>query len=147
MKSPPLWSLLALLAAGGCLPNRPPAPEELAIDRFEEGERLLADGRVTDAAIEFEYALQHRPRWKAPYARLALCHEKLGRDNDAVVVYERLLQVDGTDVDALRGLGAIYARLNEAARALEYYRKLKALHPEDNSLDAEIARLEALRKP
>ncbi|HEV3029832.1 MAG TPA: hypothetical protein VG457_19790 [Planctomycetota bacterium] len=147
MKPPRLGVLLGLIAAGGCLPNNPPAPEELAIERFDEGERLLSEGHPTDAAIEFEYALKHRPRWKAPYARLALCQEKLGRDNDAIVVYERLLQIDGADEDALRGLGGIYGRREDAAHALEYYRKLQALHPEDRSLAAEIARLESLRKP
>jgi tetratricopeptide (TPR) repeat protein len=147
MKTARLWALLGLLAAGGCLPDHPPAPEELAIERFDEGEKLLAAGRVTDAAIEFEYALKHRPRWKAPYARLAFCHEKLGRENDAVVIYERLLKVDDADEDALRGLAGIYGRRDDAPHALEYYRKLKASHPDDRSVDAEIARLEALRKP
>ena len=143
------WGTLAgLIAASGCLPpEHPPAPEELAIERFDDGEKLLAAGNLTDAAIEFEYALKHRSRWKAPYARLAFCYEKLGRDNDAIVVYERLLQIDRTDEEALRGLAGIYGRRNDAARALEYYKTLRSLHPEDRSLDAEIARLEALRKP
>ena len=140
-------ALLGLAAAGGCLPDHPPAPEETAIERFDDGEKLFAEGKFTDAAIEFEYALKHRPRWKAAYLRLSLCREKTGRDDDAIAVYERLLQVDSTDEDALRALGRIYGRRDDAPHALEYYRKLKALFPDDRSLDAEIARLEALRKP
>lgn len=141
-----LFPLLVLLA--GCWPGAPdPAPEELAIDRFDEGEKLFAAGEYTDAAIEYEYAIKHRWRWKAPYARLAACHEKSGREDDAVSVYERLLKVDDADDDALRGLGRLHARRGDAARALVAYKKLKLRHPDDRALDAEIARLEALRKP
>jgi len=140
-------AFLGLAAAGGCLPDHTPAPEEQAIERFDDGEKLFAEGKYTDAAIEFEYALKHRSRWKAPYVRLAVCREKTGREDDAIAVYQRLLQVDGVDEDALRGLARIYGRRDDAPHALEYYRKLKALFPDDRSLDAEIARLEGLRKP
>jgi len=147
MKPLGFLALVVLAAAGGCLPNHPPAPEEQAIERFDDGEKLFAEGKFIDAAIEFEYALQHRPRWKAPYLRLGLCREKTGRDDDAIAVYLRLLRAVGTDEDALRGLGRIYGRRDDAPHALEYYRKLQALVPDDRSVDAEIARLEALRKP
>ena len=147
MKPSQVLALLGLLAAGGCMPDHPPAPEELAIDHFDDGEQLFAAGKYTDAAIEYEYALKHRPRWKAAYVRLGECHEKSGREDDAIAVYERLLKLDRIDDDALGGLGKIYARRNDAARALGYYRQLKALHPDERALDAEISRLEALRKP
>ena len=118
MKPMRFFVLLGAVAVAGCLPDHPPAPEELAIERFEEGEKLFAAGKYPDAAIEFEYALKHRPRWKAAYTRLADCHEKSGREDDAIAVYERLLKIDSTDDDALRGLGRIYGRRNDAARAL-----------------------------
>ncbi|HLY08596.1 MAG TPA: tetratricopeptide repeat protein [Planctomycetota bacterium] len=147
MKTALLVMVVGLLAGAGCLADHPPAPEELALDRFDDGEKLFAAGQYTDAAIEFEYAVNSRPRWKAPYLRLAACHEKSRREDDAIAVLERLLHVDGTDDDALRALGRIYAGRGDPAAALGFYRKLKAQHPDDPSLDGEIVRLEAMRKP
>ena len=144
-----LWilALPALAAASGCVPDHPPAPEEVAIDRHDMGEKLFAEGHYQEAAVEFEYDVQTRPRWKAPYLQLAACHEKLHHDNDAIAVLERLLRIDSTDDEALKCLGRLYAVRGDSAHALVYVRKLKALHPEDPSLDGEIARLEAMRKP
>jgi tetratricopeptide (TPR) repeat protein len=139
--------VLGLLAVAGCMPDNPPAPEEVAIDRFDLGQKLFAQGKYPDAAIEFEYDLKTRPRWKAPYYLLASCHEKLHHEDDAVLVLQRLLRIDSTDDEALKELGRIYSSRKDPARALEVYRKLKELHPDDRSLDGEIARLEALNKP
>ncbi|MBV8880338.1 MAG: tetratricopeptide repeat protein [Planctomycetaceae bacterium] len=148
MSSARAAALLGLLAIGGCWPAAiDPPPEEVAIDRFAKGEKLFAAGHYTDAAIEYEYAIKHRWRWKEPYVRLAACHEKSGREDDAIAVYQRLQKIDGDDPAALRGLGQIHARRGDAARALDFYRKLKTLQPDDRALDGEIQRLEALRKP
>jgi tetratricopeptide (TPR) repeat protein len=136
-----------LLTAGGCLPDHPPVPEEVAVDRFEAGEKMYAEGKFAEAAVEFEYALKYRPRWKAAYVRLADCDEKTKHETDAIDVFERLLRIDRTDEDALRGLGRLYAGRGEPARALECWRRLKVLRPDDRSIDGEIARLEAMRKP
>ncbi|HZF00045.1 MAG TPA: tetratricopeptide repeat protein [Planctomycetota bacterium] len=138
--------LLALLPAG-CWPNNPDAPEETALERFQMAEEYLAGGHYYAAAIEYEFVVRHRWRWKEPYIKLARCYESLGRDEDAIADLERLLVVDSRDEDALRSLGRLYAKRGDAARAIAQYRQLRTLHPEDRSLDGEIARLEALGKP
>ena len=144
-----LWilALPALAAAAGCVPDHPPAPEEVALERHDLGEQLFAQGRYEEAAAEFEFDVKTRPRWKAPYVQLAACQEKLHHDNDAIATFERLLRIDGVDDDALKGLGRLYAGRGDAAHALVFFRRLKALHPDDPSLDGEIARLEAMGKP
>src|SRR5689334_16617277 len=106
--------IAGLLGAAGCRPDLPPAPEEVALDRYQEAERLMAAGRNDEAAFEFEFVIHHRWRWKAPYVQLARCHEAAGRDADAIVVFERLLRVDDTDEDALRGLGRLYVRRGDS---------------------------------
>ena len=147
MKALRLPVFLVLLSTAGCWPNPVPAPEEIALERYEVAEKFFAEGKYSDAAIEYEYAIQHRCRWKAAYLRLAACHERSGREDGAVSVYERLLKVEASDEDALRALCRIHAKRGDAARALPYYKKLQALHPDDPALAAEVARLEALRKP
>jgi tetratricopeptide (TPR) repeat protein len=137
----------ALLGAAGCRPDMPPAPEEIAIDRFAVAENLEAAKRYDDAVFEYEFVIHHRWRWKEPYVRLAHCHEAAGRDAAAIAALERLIIVDGGDDDALRGLGRLYARQGDSRRALENYRRLRTQHPDDAALAGEITRLEAMGKP
>jgi len=140
-------ALPALLCAAGCLPDRPPAPEELALDRYADAEAKFSAGRLDEAAVDYEYAVTNRPRWKDAYLKLARCRELQNREDDAIAVYERLLREDKTDEDGLRATAALYARRGDSERALDRYRRLRALHPGDRSLDGEIARLESMRKP
>lgn len=140
--------LTVLVALAGCVrPDMPPAPEEVALDRFEVGERLVEEKRFADAVPEFEYAIQHRWRWKAPYLQLARCHETLGHEDAAIATLEKLLHVDPNDDDALRGLGGLYDRRGDSRRALVHYRRLWERHPDDAALAGEIARLMAKGKP
>jgi tetratricopeptide (TPR) repeat protein len=139
--------LPALLCVAGCFPDHPPAPEELALEHYADAEAHFAAGRIADAAIEYEFAATNRPRWKEAYLKLARCREMQNRDDEAIAAYERLLIQDKTDEDGLRGVATLYAKRGEAEKALDRYRRLRALNPKDRSLDGEIARLEAMRKP
>lgn len=147
MTSARAFLVLALLPLGGCFNDGPPAPEEVALDRYDDADVQLAAGRYEEAAQGYEYAILHRSRWKEAYVKLARCREAQGRDADAAAVLERLLGIDRFDEEALRTLGRLYARLGSTDQALLRYRRLRDLRPEDRSLDGEIARLEALRKP
>lgn len=148
MKTARALALGILIAAGGCVPPAvPPAPDEVAMDRFEEGEASLAAGRLEEAASAFEFVLKYRSRWKDAYVQLAHCRELQCRDADALAVLEGLFRVDSYDEAGLRAAAPLYARQGQPARALDCYRRLRTLRPEDRSFDGEIARLEALRKP
>lgn len=109
-----LWAL-SLLAAGGCWPSRPEAPEERALDVFEQAEAHFAAKRYADAATEYEFVIEARNRWKEPYLKLARCHEALGREGDAVQVLRKLLRVDRDDETGRVELARLEARL-EAMR-------------------------------
>lgn len=140
-------AILALLSFAGCFPSHPAVPEEEALERYDETEPLFAAGRYAEAAEGYEYVIQRRPRWKDAYLKLARCREATGRPEEAAAVFERLLEGDRFDEDALRALGRLYAGLGSTDRAIERYRRLRELHPGDQALDGEIARLEAMRKP
>jgi tetratricopeptide (TPR) repeat protein len=146
MKALRRLSLLALLGTAGCFPDHPPAPEELALERYEDAEAHYAAGRVADAAVDYEFAAANRPRWKEAYLKLGRCRELQHREDDAIVVYERLLIQYRNDEDGLRAVAKLYAQRGEPDKALDRYRRLKTVNPQDRSLDGEIARLEALKK-
>jgi DNA-binding SARP family transcriptional activator len=140
-------AVLGLLAAGGCWPSHPEAPEEGALEVYEDAEAHFAAGRYADAIPEYEFVIRARNRWKDPYVKLARCHEATGREDEAVQVLDRWLAYDRFDEDALCLLGRLCARRGATDRALDCYRRLRELRPGDRSLDGEIARLEAMRKP
>lgn len=99
--------LPALLLLTGCWPASDPAPEEVALDRYEVAEKLFADRRYAEAAPEYEFVVRHRNRWKDPYVKLARCHEKLGRRDEAIGVLERLLAFDRDDEQGRRELARL----------------------------------------
>lgn len=106
---------LALLAGTGCWPTHPPAPEEEALDVYEDAEALFKRGRYEDAAPGYAFVIQARDRWRDPYVKLALCHEAAGRDREAVQVLEKLMLIDREDAEGRKLLAKISARL-EASR-------------------------------
>lgn len=147
MRTARALATLGLLAAGGCWPIMDPAPEEIALDRYESAEKDFAAGRYADAAPGYEFAISARERWRDPYYKLARCREALGREDDAIVTLEKVLRFDRFDPQALAELGRLCVRRGATERALEYYHRLRDLRPGDRTWDGEIARLEALRKP
>ena len=103
---------LALLGMGGCWPSNSEAPEERALDVFEDAEAHFAARRYADAVPEYEFVIGARDRWKEPYLKLALCHEAMGHEEQAVKVLERLLRIDPTDGPGRIELSRLQARLD-----------------------------------
>jgi hypothetical protein len=96
-----------LLVLAGCWPTSEPAPEEVALDRYEVAEKLFADCKYAEATPEYEFVVRHRNRWKDPYVKLARCHEELGRRDAAIGVLERLLAFDRDDEQGRRELARL----------------------------------------
>jgi tetratricopeptide (TPR) repeat protein len=122
----------------------PPAPDEVAMERYAEAEDLFRDGRYAEAAPHYEFCISTRDRFKEAYYRLAYCQETLGQEGKAVSTLERLLRVDREDEYALRHLWRLYVHRGFTAQALDAARRLQALFPRDDALKAEVARLEKL---
>jgi tetratricopeptide (TPR) repeat protein len=134
----------ALFLAASCAPAAP-APEELALDRYREGDAYFAQGHYDRAVPHFEYVVSARERMKDAHYKLAYCHEAMGRDADATAVLEKVLRTDRQDEYALRHLWRLYLHRGFVDPALDCCRQLAKLYPRDEGLWAEIARLEALK--
>ena len=109
MKTARVLAALALLSAGGCWPDHPEAPEEAALERYDGAEDLFKAGRYAAAVPEYEAVITARNRWKDPYVKLSRCHEALGNREAAAAALRRLLGIDRSDEDALRGLARLEA--------------------------------------
>jgi tetratricopeptide (TPR) repeat protein len=134
-------ALFLLLAACS---SPPPAPDEVALERYGEAEILFSQGRYSEAAPHYEFCVSARDRFKDAYYRLAYCQEATGQEGKAVSTLERLLRVDREDEYSLRHLWRLYAHRGFAAQALDAARRLQELYPRDAALKAEVARLEKL---
>ena len=136
-------ALAFLVLLAGCAPM-PPAPDEVALERYAEAESLFQEGRYAEAAPHYEFCISARDRFKEAYYRLAFCHESLGQEGKAVSTLERVLRVDREDEYALRHLWRLYVHRGFTAQALDAARRLQALFPRDDALKAEVGRLEKL---
>jgi tetratricopeptide (TPR) repeat protein len=112
MRAAGAMAALALLAAGGCWHQTAEAPEERALDVFENAEALFAARRYAEAVPEYEFVIGARDRWKEPYFKLARCHEAMGHEEQAVQVLERLLRVDPSDGPGRTELARLQSRID-----------------------------------
>ncbi|MCC7539134.1 MAG: tetratricopeptide repeat protein [Deltaproteobacteria bacterium] len=123
------------------------APRE-AIELYERGRALYAEGRYEEAAAELERALQLDPGAPVLVYNVALVHERLGNLDRAIEYYARYLLVlpdDQTEererteatLRRLRGAAAQQRRQTDADRRQRERERIAA---------AELARQQALRE-
>jgi tetratricopeptide (TPR) repeat protein len=132
--------LAALALLAGC--GAPPAPDEVALERYHAANRHYEEGRWAEAVPHYEFVISARERLKDAYHRLAWCQERLGREAEAVTALEKLRRVDRQDEYALRHLWRLYVHRGFVDEALEAARELLRLYPGDPGLREEVARLE-----
>jgi tetratricopeptide (TPR) repeat protein len=80
-----------------------PTPEQVARAHYVSAQAYFKQGRVADALREFQEAYRIAPR-PAFHYNIAICHEKLGNDAEAIAAYERYLEEspDAPDHDAVQ---------------------------------------------
>ncbi len=67
--------------------------EEANAKLIGEGQKLLAEGRVDEAAMVAEEAIAHNPNDVVALALLGDCREREGRVEDALEAYERIVEI------------------------------------------------------
>jgi tetratricopeptide (TPR) repeat protein len=70
----------------------------------------LAQGRLYEAANEFEWARKLLPGNPDPRINLALCMERAGRPEDALRAYEAALEVEPESLPAMQGAAVLLVR-------------------------------------
>jgi tetratricopeptide (TPR) repeat protein len=80
-----------------------PTPDEVARAHYVSAQAYYKQGRVADALREFEEAYRIAPR-PAFHYNIAICHEKLGNDAEAIAAYQRYLEEspDAPDHEAVQ---------------------------------------------
>jgi tetratricopeptide (TPR) repeat protein len=96
--------LLVLAAAvNGCARSGPRAAHDFA----SRGDRYLAAGRNSAAAIEYRSAIKADPTWAPGHAGLARAYEAMGKPDDAYREYSNAINLDANDVQSRLGAGRL----------------------------------------
>ncbi len=113
-----------------------------------EGRRLLADGRPAEALARFEGLLRAQRR-NVPLLRgRARALDALGREPDATVAWERVLDAYPIDDEAFDALFARHRRAGTVAAFHASIVRLRLLYPNDDVLlGREVRVLQALGLP
>lgn len=108
-----------LILAYGFLWVRLPGFWRSPYQRFQEAQRLEADGHTADAASELSMAVDEEPRNTGYLVALGHLQLKLDRDEEADHAFSRALE-NGPNAEASLGLAeAAVARPTDAQRALD----------------------------
>jgi tetratricopeptide (TPR) repeat protein len=103
-----------------------------AIRRNNFGAELVKQGRLDEAAKEFQSAILAEPRYAAAHLNLAFTYDRLGRADEAIVAYKKAAELDPSNGTALNNLGVLYMKkelYDEAISALEQGLKADQANP------------------
>lgn len=136
--------LLGLLA--GCPAAIPPAPDDVALERYHEANAHWEAGKFAEAIPLYEFVLSRRDRIREAYHRLSWCYEVLGQEERAILTLERLLRIDRRDEYSLWNLLRMYTHRGRLEEAVGACKALLEARPNDPELRGELTRLEGLRQ-
>ena len=112
--------------------------------RYADAARLYDEGlAITTAAAAQEWAAR---RHRIILANQASLYQRLGRDRDALAVYQEIGQSNtdlrpGEQAQLLVNLGVLYRRLGDPIKALKTYDAARALFARDRNADGDLGAL------
>ena len=93
----------------------------------ETGEKLLKNQKLAEAEKTFRKAIKTAWDYPSSYLNLGYLYEKQEKWDQAITVYEQLLEAVPTELEAFLRIGKCQETKGEFAKALETYRRsLKA---------------------
>jgi tetratricopeptide (TPR) repeat protein len=99
----------------------------------EKGNGLFNQGAFDDAITAYNKASQLDPSFGMPYSNLALTYLTKGQYAEAILLYQRSIELLNSDKDralSWNGLGNAYRCINDYANAVAAYQKAAQLDPE-----------------
>jgi tetratricopeptide (TPR) repeat protein len=119
---------IALLLAG----TAAFAASNEAIKRNNFGSELAKQGRLDEAAKEYQSAILADPQYAAAHLNLAFTLDRLGRADEAIVAYKKAAELDPANGTTFNNLGVLYMKkemYDEAIAALEQSLKADPANP------------------
>jgi len=99
-------------------------------DPFEEGVRLMKNGRLTEAVKAFEACVQKQPRRSEAWRLLGQCHADNENEQQAIAALTRCVELDEFDLPALIQLGVCHTNDFNTKKAVGYLERWIGNHPD-----------------
>ncbi|MEN6472889.1 MAG: tetratricopeptide repeat protein [Syntrophaceae bacterium] len=127
--------------AGGVEQKPSVSAPPTAIDYNAEGIREAKAGKMEEAAVLFEKAVQaHSDNFNA-WNNLGLALRKIGKNEEAVTAYQRAITVKPDFALVYKNLGIVLEQMGKKKEAADAYRRYSELNP--SAADARTAREKA----
>lgn len=94
-----------------------------------KADALMRIGGVLKATPLYEKAVAMEPLVAYINYRLACAYHFVGRNKEAIAIYEKVLEMDAEYVDAYTGCGTAYRHEKNLDKAIEYYSTAIKLQP------------------
>jgi tetratricopeptide (TPR) repeat protein len=101
---------------------------------------------IQQALSQAEKIISRQPKIAFAHVLFGLAHSRLENNGEAIVAFEKALELDAQTPLALVGLGDVYLRVEKWSKAREYYQKALGLDPFDIQARQRIGELAAERK-
>jgi tetratricopeptide (TPR) repeat protein len=110
-------------------------------------EELRKVGAHTEAEQVLRAGIEHHSTYLSAFVSLGRVLKELGKNDEAVPVLLKALQIDRENVVAARLLADTYLSLGEKVEAIKKFKLVHALMPKDEEIEAIVARLELELNP
>jgi len=122
------------LFASGCAHapanQEPPHKDVTASSLMGAADQALASGDLPAAALLYQRAEQMAPNDMKPPLALGLIWSQMSQPREAMVAFQRVLQINPKSQEALRGLGNCQLQLGDTATAINTLHSAASLGPD-----------------
>lgn len=116
-----------------------------AIDLLWRRGQDALEGGAPDIAIEhFTAAIDHAPAFSEAYVGRAAAYYLTNRPGPAIGDLRQALRLNPSQWEALQGFAILLEEMDRRAEALEVWRQVNDIHPQNAEAQAAAARLEIL---
>lgn len=98
-------------------------------DIYEEGEKLLSEGKTSEAIAKFLLAAKQNPYYKEAYYKLGEAYYQKGEYKEAILYFKEAIKVDEHYLAAYNQLGLAYEADTQIDLALACYQKCLKIDP------------------
>ncbi len=101
--------------------------------KINQGDKLYGEGKTFEALqCYYDYLWAEKPT-AGIYLKIANCNKLLNDIENAFEYYEKVLEIEPENIEALFNIADTYRRLNKIENSAETYNKILTLYPDTQS--------------